>query len=49
MPRVPTGVKVVSILGIIYAGFVLLMLPCAVFLQFHPLTPSPATDSLKGA
>lgn len=47
MPHVPIGVKVVSILGIIYAGLWLLMMPCSTFLQFHPLTPSAATDALN--
>jgi hypothetical protein len=47
MPRVPTSIKVVSILGIILAGLMLLMMPCSVFLQFRPLTPNPMLDALN--
>jgi hypothetical protein len=47
MPRVPVGVKVVSILGIIYAGIFLLLAPCNAVLMLHPLTPNPMTDQLR--
>ena len=47
MPHVPTSIKVVSILAIIYAGIMLLMMPCSVFLMVHPLTPNPMLDALN--
>jgi len=46
MSTVPTSIKVLSILGIVYAAMVLLGVPCGVFLNLHPLTPSPLTDDL---
>jgi hypothetical protein len=47
MGPVPTSIKVVSILGIIYAGLGLLASPCSVFMVMHPLVPNPAIDALN--
>ncbi|HVT80377.1 MAG TPA: hypothetical protein VHM90_06935 [Phycisphaerae bacterium] len=43
---VPTGVKVVSILGIILAALTLLAMPCGIFMTFHPMQPNPTMDAL---
>jgi len=44
--KTPASIMVVSILGIIYAAFILLALPINLLLLFHPLRPDPIMDQL---
>jgi hypothetical protein len=47
MNRTPTSITVVSILGIIYGGIILLAMPINLVVSFFPLTPNPMMDHLR--
>ena len=47
MRKVPTSVMVVSILGIIYGGLMVLCVPVNILLMVTPLFPSPVLDALR--
>ncbi len=47
MAKAPTSVMVVSILGIIYGGLMLLCLPVNIIMMITPLMPNPVLDALR--
>jgi hypothetical protein len=47
MKKVPTSVMVVSILGIIYGGMMVVCVPVNIVLMVTPLMPNPVLDVLR--